>query len=39
MTRNGLITLVITWSIVLFTVIRLFIRVLRTPQAPYEDEE
>jgi hypothetical protein len=38
MTRAGLITMIVTWSIVLVTVITLFIRVLRTPQDPHEDD-
>jgi len=31
MTRSALITLLITWGIVVFMVVRLFVRVLRKP--------
>ncbi len=38
MNTSGLVTMLVTWSIVLFTVIYMFIRVLRTPQDPHEEE-
>ena len=37
MTTSGLITMLVTWSIVLGSVIYMFVRVLRTPQEPHED--
>jgi uncharacterized protein HemY len=37
MSTAGLITMLCTWTVVLFMVSRLFIRVLRTPADPNED--
>lgn len=36
MSRNGLIMLVATWSVVIFFTLRFFLKVLRTP--PREDD-
>lgn len=38
MRTSGLITMLVTWGIVLFAVTWMFIRVLRTPQDPHEDD-
>ncbi len=38
MSTSGLITMLVTWSIVLFAVIYMFVRVLRTPQDPHEGD-
>jgi len=38
MSTSGLITMIVTWSIVLTATIWMFVRVLRTPQDPHEDD-